>query len=498
MASNPSPAESDSDGLSLRTNRFPIHPLSAGEDNPAAADGSAAEEDVAEKVIESNAEEADMQAVVDGGYTEKSDSAVEGKEETTVSGFALDVEKAEATAKVGVDGDLAEDGNSILEESVNAGAIDANLGLISAEVQGKDSFQSVQSQKLQPQVFENQERTDDVVRRGRGRPRKNPDDSQQKSQSKHDLAVSGCSIKTRRKRGRAYKNLDSEGDCEKATSVNSVKQSRLDKEADPKTGKQFAAHSMTSSVGDYASLDANKMLSQLRLLSTDQNEGRRYLPVVREFFTQVRASLWKHKKPEERKNRKRKLVNFEPNVINPDHATGSCLSGVGLESRPETESMASRTRKRIGASKKNEENKRGAKHAPGKPSPFAPPDSSLCTERPNEIKEESPTAMILTFSDSGAIPTASDLIELFSTFGPIIEEETEVLIKEDRARVVFRYHDDAQKAYNSAGNYRVFGAASVSYRLSNSFLPKSSLAAIPEEKNNNHTTQGTVYCLRFF
>lgn len=70
---------------------------------------------------------------------------------------------------------------------------------------------------------------------------------------------------------------------------------------------------------------------------------------------------------------------------------------------------------------------------------------------------EIPTALILNFNESDALPSVADLIEIFSPHGPFREEETEVLREAKRASVVFKYHVDAEKAFSCAENFSVFG-----------------------------------------
>lgn len=80
-------------------------------------------------------------------------------------------------------------------------------------------------------------------------------------------------------------------------------------------------------------------------------------------------------------------------------------------------------------------------------------------------EDNSPTALILNFSDVNSVPSEGHLNEIFNRYGPLKESETEVLKKSSRAKVVFRRRSDAETAFSSAGKYSIFGPSLVSYRL---------------------------------
>jgi len=89
----------------------------------------------------------------------------------------------------------------------------------------------------------------------------------------------------------------------------------------------------------------------------------------------------------------------------------------------------------------------------------------------------SPTALILNFTDLNSVPSETNLIKIFSRFGPLNESETEVLKKSNRAKVVFERRSDAEAAFSSAGKYSTFGPSLVSYRLK--YLPSTPSKASP-------------------
>ncbi|PIN05083.1 hypothetical protein CDL12_22379 [Handroanthus impetiginosus] len=57
----------------------------------------------------------------------------------------------------------------------------------------------------------------------------------------------------------------------------------------------------------------------------------------------------------------------------------------------------------------------------------------------NDVSGEySPTALILNFTNLESIPSVTNLNEIFSRYGPLIEAETKILSKSKRAKVIFR------------------------------------------------------------
>nr|CAD1841958.1 unnamed protein product [Ananas comosus var. bracteatus] len=91
----------------------------------------------------------------------------------------------------------------------------------------------------------------------------------------------------------------------------------------------------------------------------------------------------------------------------------------------------------------------------------------------NEDKAEEcmPTALILHFSGSHALPSESDLIKIFSQYGPLREAEAEILMKSSCAKVVFKRRTDAELAFSSAGKFSIFGPSLSSFKLS--YLPST-------------------------
>lgn len=80
-------------------------------------------------------------------------------------------------------------------------------------------------------------------------------------------------------------------------------------------------------------------------------------------------------------------------------------------------------------------------------------------------KDQTPTALILNFSNIDSVPSVEDLNKTFSHYGPLVSPGAEVFKKSTRAKVVFKRRADAETAFSSSGKYSVFGPSLVSYRL---------------------------------
>ncbi|XP_020176772.1 PWWP domain-containing protein 5 [Aegilops tauschii subsp. strangulata] len=83
------------------------------------------------------------------------------------------------------------------------------------------------------------------------------------------------------------------------------------------------------------------------------------------------------------------------------------------------------------------------------------------------VHDVNPTALVLCFGKSIALPSEMDFIRMFSRYGPLKETETEVHKNTNTAKVVFRKRVDAERAFSVAGNFGSFGPSLRSFRLAN-------------------------------
>lgn len=260
---------------------------------------------------------------------------------------------------------------------------------------------------------------------------------------------------------------------------------------------------------DYSS--PSEMLSKLNLVASDPMEEYSFLSTVISFFTKFRDSLSSGSSKDQelgksigkKRGRKKKEEISEPassEMSEPDYMLDSYWSDIILQSSPEREPV-SRSRKRKGVSlRKRQKRTKSAGESLVSASVGLPlgtmNSQQIGSSNLNEVQEvkvertvgnteekEDPTALILSFNEHDALPSAAELVKIFSPYGPLREEETEVLRKTNRAKVVFRYRQDAEKAFSSAGKYSVFGPALVSYRIRYSPSPRTSPAASPQDKN---------------
>ncbi|ONK78313.1 uncharacterized protein A4U43_C02F17110 [Asparagus officinalis] len=283
----------------------------------------------------------------------------------------------------------------------------------------------------------------------RGRPR-------EKIKEEYVLAIPtpiGTRLSSRRRLRDISKDfaLDSAG-------MNERHKKKIAKEVCSVNEGDFQVQNISSKLKESSYL--NEMLSKLILLAADPYEEFNSLPMIISFFTDFRdfcsTIASEDHEPEKpigkKRGRKKKTVSFD---LDPDYTQDSG-----------TKTAVSRGQKRKNPSQDNGQKEKIQK--------------VNCAE---EIKEESPTALILTFEDPDALPSERYLNKVFSHYGPLIKEETDILRKSNRALVVFKYSIDAQSALRNAGKVRVFGPALHSYRL-RELLPKSSPATIQDQEGN--------------
>ncbi|THU68297.1 hypothetical protein C4D60_Mb08t02420 [Musa balbisiana] len=242
---------------------------------------------------------------------------------------------------------------------------------------------------------------------------------------------------------------------------------------------------------DFSSPD--EMLSQLRIVGRNPIKGYSFLSTIISFFTEFRdyyvsSSACQKKHPEKsggRRGRKRKvdIQSAFSEMAEFDHMQDSYWSDlVSYDSPAKSKEAHPRSqRKRRGTSGKTSTPTlvsilQGTEHLQvGTVSPNvrqAPPtDRSVISIEEKIVEECTPTALILNFSGSKSLPSETDLIRVFSRYGPLKEAATEVQRRNNRVKVVFKRRADAEIAFSSAGKYSIFGPSLLSYRLR--YLPST-------------------------
>lgn len=74
-------------------------------------------------------------------------------------------------------------------------------------------------------------------------------------------------------------------------------------------------------------------------------------------------------------------------------------------------------------------------------------------------------ALFVTFGPGSSLPTKDDLIRIYSRYGALDMEDTDMFFSNFCARVVFLRTSDAEQAFSSSQNDSPFGSANVSFRL---------------------------------
>ncbi|KAM0953728.1 putative non-specific serine/threonine protein kinase [Dioscorea sansibarensis] len=260
----------------------------------------------------------------------------------------------------------------------------------------------------------------------------------------------------------------------------------------------------------------SEMLSQLCLVARDPMKEHGFESAVISFFTGVRGmvssssmEVRNHVGQKEMKRGRKKSANSEPSPSDPSNSVykmDSYWSDIIFEDSLEKSVQTNRQKRQADSQvqlhkekkkkRKNMEMKKPAEEA-SSVIPLEPvletrqklQDGSICSFVEKPAEECSPTTLILSFTESDALPSETDLIRIFGQYGPLDEAETEVMKKNNRAKVVFKKRADAEMAFSSAGKFSIFGPALVSYRLRYS-------ASKPKAPPNSamKTSEGTSVC----
>ncbi|XP_062231610.1 uncharacterized protein LOC133929043 [Phragmites australis] len=246
--------------------------------------------------------------------------------------------------------------------------------------------------------------------------------------------------------------------------------------------------------------DPKELLSQLCLVATEPMNGYSFSATIISYFSDYRnyvvsstteASIVE--KGTGRRGRKRKVLPF-PEVETTDHMQDSYWSGLSLHNHPihdiRKASSTTRLRRRRRSSQQTyvPSSELGAS---GPKKQIQVIERSIIHVDEKMVDELKPTALILSFARSAALPSEMDLIKMFSRYGPLKETKTEVHKDTNTVKVVFKKRIDAEIAFSVAGKYGTFGPSLRSYRLVN--MPFS--LSTSEANSNNPGTQPEECCL---
>ncbi|KAF8749186.1 hypothetical protein HU200_012726 [Digitaria exilis] len=87
------------------------------------------------------------------------------------------------------------------------------------------------------------------------------------------------------------------------------------------------------------------------------------------------------------------------------------------------------------------------------------------TKSAEEMEHSVLAGLVLHFNGPRAVPSHSDLIKIFSQYGPVSEAKAESANNSNSAQVIFKRRMDAEAAFAGAGKISALGPALVSFRL---------------------------------
>ncbi|XP_072953938.1 uncharacterized protein [Typha angustifolia] len=244
---------------------------------------------------------------------------------------------------------------------------------------------------------------------------------------------------------------------------------------------------------NYSSSD--EMFSQLCLAARDPMKGYSFLSIIISFFTDFRnfsvsssSEETKHgEKVGGKRGRKRKInIQTSPSEMSTDdHMQDSYWSDLisnsgpisGLKRREEVQTRWHRKKRRssgeasISPFSDSAVQHRQVGTITSNMKQTMTTGRSIINVEEKIVGECTPTALLLSFNGSNSLPSETDLIRIFSRFGPLKEAETEVQKKTNSVKVIFKRRSDAERAFSSAGKYSIFGPSLLSYRLKSEIHP---------------------------
>ncbi|XP_007031489.2 PREDICTED: uncharacterized protein LOC18600773 [Theobroma cacao] len=223
-----------------------------------------------------------------------------------------------------------------------------------------------------------------------------------------------------------------------------------------------------------ANTPANEVLIEVQSVALSPQYPRKNntFEIAVEFLSEFRSSVY-------RDGLNYKIYSqFQPHRKrkSPDSVTGS--SGKDQNLTDYAPSGRTSLKKKVG---KNEESKMAQSEA-GQATRSSPKKTSeelkaynpeikqaaraaVMKKNDNEVENSLPTALFVTFGPGSSLPTKDDLIRIYSRYGALNVEDTDMFYNNFCARVVFIRSSEAKQAFNSSQYASPFGASNVSFRL---------------------------------
>ncbi|XP_062179468.1 PWWP domain-containing protein 5-like [Phragmites australis] len=227
------------------------------------------------------------------------------------------------------------------------------------------------------------------------------------------------------------------------------------------------------------STEPKELLPQLCSVAIEPMSGNSFSTTIISYFSDYRnyvvtssteASIIGEVKP--KRGRKRTNVHY-PEVEMTDHMQDSYWSELSLHNDPTHSLKRASTSMRPRRKRRSSQDRYVPLSQHVQLATLAPKKHIQVMERPiihvdaKMADELKPTALVLSFGRSAALPSEMDLIKMFSRHGPLKETETEVHKDTSTVKVVFKKRADAERAFSAAGKYGTFGPSLRSYRLVN-------------------------------
>uniref|UniRef100_A0A0E0HFN5 PWWP domain-containing protein n=1 Tax=Oryza nivara TaxID=4536 RepID=A0A0E0HFN5_ORYNI len=227
------------------------------------------------------------------------------------------------------------------------------------------------------------------------------------------------------------------------------------------------------------SADPKELLSQLCSVAVEPTHGYSFSAMVINYFSDYRNYVVSTtteanivEKTTAKKGRKRKVMP-SPEVETTDHMQDSYWSGLSLHNHPIHDlrrvSTSTRPRRRRRSLRETyfhaQQNLQHGLLSPKKQIQVI--ERSIIHVDEKMVDEVKPTALVLSFGRSSALPSETDLVKMFGRYGPLKESEIEVHASSSTVKVVFKKRADAERAFSFAGKFSTFGPSLRSYRLVN-------------------------------
>ncbi|KAL4366201.1 hypothetical protein GQ457_05G018420 [Hibiscus cannabinus] len=208
-------------------------------------------------------------------------------------------------------------------------------------------------------------------------------------------------------------------------------------------------------------IPANEVLVAVRsvALSPQYQRKNRSFEFIVKFLSVFRSSIHQdgsnYKMYNQFQHKKRKSPGF------PTVSSGHKSHKKKVGKIEETEMDRTKPEKATSASLK-----KAQKPKPYKPKPKQTAAAAVLKKNDKEADgNDLPAALFVTFGPGSPLPKKEDLIRIYSRYGTLDMEDTDMFYNNFCARVVFIRTSDAEEAFSSSQNDSPFGSANVSFRL---------------------------------